>query len=62
MLLSSLTKFINGASDTLGGVCSTKEFISKLIDINEGTAMLFGPTMDAMRANGILKNLTFPKE
>ena len=58
IVIHSLTKFINGASDTLGGViCSTKEFISKLIDVNEGTAMLFGPTMDAMRANGILKNL-----
>ena len=58
IVIHSLTKFINGASDTVGGViCSTKEFVSDLIDVNEGAAMLFGPTMDAIRANGILKNL-----
>jgi methionine-gamma-lyase len=57
-VIHSLTKFINGASDTLGGViCSNKEFVGELIDVNEGAAMLFGPTMDAIRANGILKNL-----
>ena len=58
MVIHSLTKFINGASDTLGGViCSTKEFVSELIDVNDGAAMLLGPTMDAIRANGILKNI-----
>ena len=58
IVIHSLTKFINGASDTVGGViCSTKEFVGELIDVNEGAAMLFGPTMDAIRANGILKNL-----
>ena len=58
IIIHSLTKFINGASDTVGGViCSTKEFVGDLIDVNEGAAMLFGPTMDAIRANGILKNL-----
>ena len=58
IVIHSLTKFINGASDTLGGIiCSNKEFVGELIDVNEGAAMLFGPTMDAIRANGILKNL-----
>lgn len=58
IVIHSLTKFINGASDTVGGViCSSKEFVGDLIDVNEGAAMLFGPTMDAIRANGILKNL-----
>ena len=58
IVIHSLTKFINGASDTVGGIiCSTKEFVGDLIDVNEGAAMLFGPTMDAIRANGILKNL-----
>ena len=58
IVIHSLTKFINGASDTLGGViCSDKEFISQLIDVNDGAAMLLGPTMDSIRANGILKNL-----
>ncbi len=58
IVIHSLTKFINGASDTLGGViCSDKEFMGQLIDVNDGAAMLLGPTMDAIRANGILKNL-----
>ena len=58
IVIHSLTKFINGASDAVGGViCSNNEFIGELIDVNEGAAMLLGPTMDAIRANGILKNL-----
>jgi methionine-gamma-lyase len=58
VVIHSLTKFINGASDTVGGViCSTKEFIHSLIDVNSGASMLLGPTMDALRANSILKNL-----
>ena len=58
IVIHSLTKFINGSSDTLGGIiCSDKEFIGQLIDVNDGAAMLLGPTMDAIRANGILKNL-----
>ena len=28
-----------------------------LIDVNDGAAMLLGPTMDSLKANGILKNL-----
>ena len=58
VVIHSLTKFINGASDTVGGViCADAEFIHRLIDVNEGASMLLGPTMDALRANGILKNL-----
>lgn len=58
VVIHSLTKFINGASDTVGGViCSSAEFIHELIDVNEGASMLLGPTMDALRANSILKNL-----
>tara|TARA_Y100000385_G_scaffold16456_1_gene16644 strand:- start:248 stop:1447 length:1200 start_codon:yes stop_codon:yes gene_type:complete len=58
IIIHSLTKFINGASDTVGGViCSSKEFIHQLIDVNNGSAMLLGPTMDALRANSILKNM-----
>ena len=58
VVIHSLTKFINGASDTVGGViCSTKEFIHELIDVNHGASMLLGPTMDALKANSILKNL-----
>ena len=58
IVIHSLTKFINGASDTVGGVvCASKEFIQKIIDVNSGASMLLGPTMDSLRANSILKNL-----
>jgi methionine-gamma-lyase len=58
IVIHSLTKFINGASDAVGGViCSSQEFIMNLIDVNNGSVMLLGPTMDSIRANGILKNL-----
>jgi methionine-gamma-lyase len=58
VVIHSLTKFINGASDTVGGViCASKEFIHSLIDVNTGASMLLGPTMDALRANSILKNM-----
>ncbi len=58
VVIHSLTKFINGSSDTVGGVvCGTKEFINDLRNVNDGAAMLLGPTMDSMRAASILKNL-----
>lgn len=58
IVVHSLTKYINGASDTVGGcVCADKEFIASLKDVNSGYAMLLGPTMDSLRAAGILKNL-----
>lgn len=58
IVIHSLTKYINGASDTVGGVvCADREFISALKDVNTGYSMLLGPTMDSLRAAGILKNL-----
>ncbi|GAA4237762.1 aminotransferase class V-fold PLP-dependent enzyme [Postechiella marina] len=54
----SLTKFINGSSDTVGGVvCSTQELINDLRNVNSGASMLLGSTMDSLRASSILKNL-----
>jgi methionine-gamma-lyase len=54
----SLTKFINGSSDTVGGVvCGTQEFINDLRNVNDGASMLLGSTMDSLRASSILKNL-----
>lgn len=54
----SLTKFINGSSDTVGGVvCGTQEFINELRNVNDGACMLLGSTMDSLRAASILKNL-----
>ena len=58
VVIHSLTKFINGSSDTVGGVvCGTTEFINDLRNVNDGAAMLLGPTMDSLRAASILKNL-----
>lgn len=58
VVLHSLTKFINGSSDTMGGVtCGTQEFIDTLRNVNDGANMLLGPAMDSLRAASILKNL-----
>ncbi|MCH4553392.1 aminotransferase class I/II-fold pyridoxal phosphate-dependent enzyme [Aestuariibaculum lutulentum] len=58
VVIHSLTKFINGSSDTVGGVvCGTQDFINDLRNVNNGAAMLLGPTMDSLRAASILKNL-----
>lgn len=56
--IHSLTKFINGTNDTIGGVvCGNKEFIDSLRNVNDGAAMLLGPVMDSLRAAQILKNM-----
>ncbi len=58
IVIHSLTKFINGTSDTIAGVvCSDKEFIHSLRDINDGAFMLLGATMDSLRAASVLKNM-----
>ncbi|MGY5847765.1 aminotransferase class I/II-fold pyridoxal phosphate-dependent enzyme [Salegentibacter sp. HM20] len=58
IVIHSLTKFINGSSDTVGGVtCGSQEFIDSLRNVNDGASMLLGPTMDSLRAASILKNL-----
>jgi methionine-gamma-lyase len=58
VVIHSLTKFINGSSDTVGGVyCGTQEFINDTKNVNSGACMLLGPTMDSFRSASILKNL-----
>ncbi len=58
IVVYSLTKFLNGTNDTVGGaICADEDFINSLIDVNDGTAMLMGATMDSLRANSVLKNL-----
>jgi len=58
IVIHSLTKFINGSSDTVGGVvCGSQEFIDALRNVNDGASMLLGSTMDSLRAASILKNL-----
>ena len=47
VVVHSMTKFINGASDIIAGaVCGTTEFIQGLMDLHTGPLMLLGPTMD----------------
>jgi methionine-gamma-lyase len=58
VVIHSLTKFINGTSDTVAGsVCGTQEFIDDLRNVNDGACMLLGATMDSYRSASVLKNL-----
>jgi methionine-gamma-lyase len=58
VVMHSLTKFINGSSDTMGGVvCGSQELIDNLRNVNDGASMLLGASMDSLRAASILKNL-----
>ncbi len=58
IIIHSLTKFINGSSDTVGGVvCASQEFIDDLRNVNDGACMLLGSTLDSLRASSVLKNL-----
>lgn len=58
VVVYSMTKFVNGKNDCVAGaICSTKEFIDSMIDVNNGTAMLLGPVLDPLRSSSILKNL-----
>src|SRR5690606_19064642 len=58
VVLHSLTKFINGSSDAMGGVtCASQEFVDSLRNVNDGANMLLGPALDSLRAASILKNL-----
>lgn len=53
----SLTKFINGTNDTVGGaVCADTAFITNMKSVMDGAAMLLGPVMDSLRSASILKN------
>lgn len=53
----SLTKFINGTNDTVGGaVCADTAFITNMKSVMNGAAMLLGPVMDSLRSASILKN------
>lgn len=58
IVVYSMTKFINGKNDCVGGaICASQAFINELIDVNNGTAMLLGPVLDPFRSSSILKNL-----
>ena len=58
IVISSMTKFINGASDVIAGViCASRDFIYKLMDLHTGRVMLLGPTMDPRIAYDIIQRL-----
>ena len=58
VVIHSLTKFINGSSDTMGGVvCASEEFINSQKSVIDGASMLLGASMDSLRSSSILKNM-----
>jgi methionine-gamma-lyase len=58
VVVYSLTKFIGGGSDMLGGaICASREFILQLMDLHVGRVMLFGPTMDPRIAFDVINRL-----
>lgn len=47
IVVHSVTKFVNGASDVIAGaICSTHDFLVRMMDTTSGALMLLGPTMD----------------
>ncbi len=47
VVVHSMTKYINGASDIIAGaVCGTTDFVQSLMDLHTGPLMILGPTMD----------------
>ncbi len=58
IVVYSMTKFINGASDVIAGaICGPKAFIYELMDLHTGRVMLLGPTMDPRAAFDLIQRL-----
>jgi methionine-gamma-lyase len=58
IVIHSLTKYMNGASDIVAGaVCGSTDFIQSLMDVHCGSLMLLGPTMDPRQAYSISARL-----
>ncbi len=58
IVVYSLTKYINGASDLIAGaICADKSFIQELMDLHTGRVMLLGPTMDPRVAFDIIQRM-----
>jgi len=54
VVVHSMTKFINGASDIIAGaVCGSMDFVQGLMDLHTGPLMILGPTMDPTVASKI---------
>jgi methionine-gamma-lyase len=58
IVVYSLTKYINGASDLVAGaICTSKAMVHRLMDLHTGRAMLLGPTMDPRQAYDVVQRL-----
>jgi len=58
VVVYSLTKYINGASDIIGGaICAEESFVQELMDLHTGRVMLLGPTMDPRVAFDVIQRL-----
>ncbi|MGD9016505.1 MAG: aminotransferase class I/II-fold pyridoxal phosphate-dependent enzyme [Desulfobacterales bacterium] len=58
VVVYSLTKFVNGASDLLAGaICGSRDFIRELMDLHTGRMMLLGPTLDPRCAFDVIQRL-----
>jgi methionine-gamma-lyase len=58
IVIYSITKFMNGASDIIAGaICGSMDFVVSLMDLHRGSLMLLGPTMDAKVAFNISMRL-----
>ncbi len=58
IVVYSMTKFINGASDLIAGaICGDEEFINQLMDLHTGRVMLLGPTIDPRTAFDLIQRI-----
>lgn len=58
VVIHSMTKYINGASDLIAGcICCTREFGHSLYDLHTGRVMLLGPTLDPRAAFDVIQRL-----
>ena len=58
VVVHSMTKFINGASDVIAGaICASRDFVLQLMDLHRGRVMLLGPTMDPRVAFDLIQRL-----
>lgn len=58
VVVYSMTKYINGASDIIAGcICCSREFGHSLYDLHTGRVMLLGPTIDPRAAFDVIQRL-----
>ncbi|MDO9111053.1 MAG: aminotransferase class V-fold PLP-dependent enzyme [Desulfatirhabdiaceae bacterium] len=58
IVIYSLTKFMNGASDLIAGaICANKAMVHRLMNLHTGRIMLLGPTMDPRVAFDVIQRL-----